>query len=195
MRTIYRLIFICLQIFGIAMVSWTISLVVASTFMISVPGPLEYSGFGTFSTVQLFSFVYISYKYYKIRRIVVQHYNHMRQIMEMGDSNQQISEADREKRHNRTLLMILCVFVAVWFPFMIILISGTAYQARGQRPGSWLQYGFIWTAILTYVNGAINPFIYAIRYKEIGDEMKQQFRKIISCYARSSSTVQDVGSS
>ena len=159
--------------------------------MLSGPGPLEYFGFATFSSVQLFSFLYISRKYFKIRRLVMEHYQHMREVMAAGNSNQTESETERERSHNLTLLMILAVFVIVWFPFMIILITGTMYQANGTRPGTWLQNGFVWTAILTYVNGAVNPFIYAIRYKEIGGEMKKQVRRIMGCIARSTVNVED----
>lgn len=66
---------------------------------------------------------------------------------------------------------------------MTVLIIGTVYQAAGKRPGSWLQKGFVWTAILTYVNGAVNPFIYTIRYKEIREEMGREVRRL-STYLR-----------
>ena len=158
---------------------WTIGLIVASTFMLTGE-ILEYLGFATFSSVQLFSFAYILITYLKIQRIVSKHYKRVRviSVADNQSSAQTVSELRRERSHNMTLLMLLLLFVVVWFPFMIILIIGTSYQARRQRPGPWLQTGFVWTAILTYVNGAINPMIYAVRYKEIGSEMKNQVRKM-----------------
>ena len=144
---------------------------------------LEYIGFSTFSSVQLFSFTYIVIVYVKIQRIVASHYKRLRGTLGEEDhpSAPKASELRRERSHNRTLLMLLFLFIVVWFPFMIILIIGTVYQARRVRPGSWLQTGFVWTAILTYVNGAINPLIYSVRYKEIGSEMKKQVRKMVCC--------------
>ena len=159
--------------------------------MISVQGPLQYLGFATFSSVQIFAFVYISTKYLKIRGIIAEHYKHMRQVTETGDTRRAANDINTERSHNLTLLMIISVFVIVWFPFMIILIIGTVYQAKGERPGKWLQNGFVWTAILTYVNGAVNPFIYSIRYKDIGDEMKRYFRKMRASLGFTTATVTD----
>lgn len=158
---------------------WTIGLAVASTFMLT-GDVLEYLGFATFSSVQLFSFTYIVVMYAKIQRIVAKHYKRVRVLSSADDmpSSQTARDLSREKSHNRTLLMLLALFIIVWFPFMIILIIGTVYQARRELPGAWLRTGFVWTAILTYVNGAINPLIYAVRYKEIGSEMKKQIRRM-----------------
>ena len=78
-----------------------------------------------------------------------------------------------EKSYNKTMLIIISLFVIVWFPFMIILIIGTAYQIKKDIPGIWLQKAFMWTSIITYINGAISPFIYAIGYKETGKEMRK----------------------
>lgn len=171
---------------------WIVSLVVAGTFMISVPGPLQYLGFATFSAVQVLSFLFISNKYFKIQRIISTHYKRLRKTMGQDFFNQSVGDLDKEKSHNLTLMMLLSVFVIVWFPFMTILIIGTVYQAKGERTaGTWLQNGFVWTAILTYVNGAVNPFIYTIRYKEIGDEIRRQCRKIFNCSVGSSAAVRD----
>lgn len=141
---------------------------------------LEYIGFATFSSVQLFSFTYIFIMYLKIQRIVAKHFKRLRDTLtdDEQSSTQTASDLRRERSHNRTLLILLFLFVVVWFPFMTILIIGTVYQASQVRPGQWLQIGFVWTAILTYVNGAINPLIYSVRYKEIGSEMKKQVRKM-----------------
>lgn len=141
-------------------------------------------GFATFSLVQLSTFVYITMTYIKIKRIVSNHYKSMRQVIDIPKGGEEASnKLYTEKSHNRTLLIILSVFVIVWFPFMTVLIIGTVYQAAGKRPGSWLQKGFVWTAILTYVNGAVNPFIYTIRYKEIREEMGREVRRL-STYLR-----------
>lgn len=142
---------------------------------------LEYLGFSTFSAVQLFSFLYIVVIYGRIQRKVSNHYKRVR-MMTAADSmpaTQTASDLRRESSHNKTLLMLILLFVVVWFPFMIILIIGTVYQARRERPGPWLQTGFVWTAILTYVNGAINPLIYAVRYRDIGFEMRKLVRKML----------------
>ena len=61
---------------------------------------------------------------------------------------------------------------------MVILITGTTYQIKKEIPGVWLQHGFMCSSGLTFVNGAVNPFIYGIRYKEIGQEMKKLMKKI-----------------
>ena len=61
---------------------------------------------------------------------------------------------------------------------MAFLIIGISYRIKREIPGIWLQKGFELTVSLTYVNCAINPFIYAIRYKNVGLQMKNLIQKI-----------------
>ena len=182
------------QVLFLVVGCWTIGFMVASTFILS-GDMLEYLGFATFSGVQLFSFAYILTMYLRIQRIVARHFKRSRAASTEDDqsSAQTASELRRERVHNMTLLILLLLFIIVWFPFMIILIIGTVYQTRRLRPESWLQTGFVWTAILTYVNGAINPLIYSIRYKEIGSEMKNQARKLLRCSTTNNAVVDCTG--
>ena len=173
-----------LQIVG----SWTLGVATGGTFMLNGSGFEQYIGFAVFLALQIISFVYISVIYLKIKKFLKRHFREMHDILETSDrcdvtkiSAAKISKEklrlSAEKRYNNIMLMIISLFVVVWFPFMIILITGTAYQIMRDIPGIWLPNAFMWTASLTYVNGAINPFIYAIGYKKTGSEIRKIFRK------------------
>ena len=180
---------ISFHIFG----SWIIGLVTAGTYMLNGPGYEQYLGFAVSAALISFSFIYISVTYFRIKKILQIHFQgtcdrqddpiNGRQVTSktsMVSQRSKITAARlaREKSYNTTMLLIMSLFVIVWFPFMVILTIGTAYQIKGKTPGIWLPKGFMWAGCLTYVNGAINPFIYGIRYKEVGREMKNVMSKI-----------------
>ena len=180
-----------LQVFG----SWIIGLATGGTFMLNGSGFEQYIGFAVFLALQVISFLYISVMYLKIKKFLKRHFEQMRDILDTYNGfdvtatsavklAKEKSRLHAEKSCNKTLMMIISLFVTVWFPFMIILIIGTAYQIMKDKPGAWHQYAFMWTASLTYVNGAINPFIYAIRNEKTGGEIRKmvrrRFRKVAS---------------
>ena len=171
--------------------SWVFSLTMASAFMISLSDSLDV-GFIVFPFVQTATFTYMVIKYAHIRKIIAAHRERMREMISAQDQPARglAMNIQVQRSKNSTFLMILSLFIAVWFPFTTILIMRTIFNAFGKTPGSWLPYGFVWSGILTFVNGAINPLIYAIRYKEIGTEMKIQARKML-CKVHFSSRVGD----
>ncbi len=170
-----------LKVFCLVVGCWITGLTIASTFMLESPAWTQFLGFATFSATQFFSFVYIVIAYIRIQRTIAAHFKNQREINDEATEQQVKARLAQERSHNLTLLMIVFLFVIVWFPFMVVLIIGTVYQASNKRPGSWMQDGFVWTAILTYVNGAINPFIYAVRYRELGLEIRRRNRKLFFC--------------
>ena len=165
---------------------WLIGLITGGTFMVDGSGFQKYLGFATFSSVQIFSFIYISVMYFLIKRFLQNHFKRIRDEKDTQRGSPTLgAKIATERSYNTTMIMIVLLFVIVWFPFMVILIIGTAHQIKKEIPGTWLQNGFMWTAILTYVNGAINPFIYGIRYVEVGREMKKKIRRIFCLKGKS----------
>eukprot|EP00794_Sanderia_malayensis_P003486 gene3486-3984_t len=188
------------QVFGLVVGCWMAGLIIASTFMLSSPAWTQFLGFATFSSVQFFSFIYIAITYFRIKHIISAHFKNQRSLNnevaggantqhETTSTGQSRARIAQERSHNLTLLMLLILFVIVWFPFMVVLIVGTVYQAAKKKPGPWLQDGFVWTAILTYVNGAINPLIYAIRYRELGLVIRRYCRKLFFCCCRDNAII------
>ena len=158
--------------------------------IVTGPGWTQFLGFITFAIWQTIATIYISVMYFMIHRIIASHYQDQRRLIaaqEHSEAKRLEASISEEKSLNITLIMILLIFVIVWTPFAVILGLSTAYQVSNLRPGPWIQDGFMWTGILTYYNGAINPFIYATRYRELGFHIKKQARKIICCLRWSAS--------
>ena len=172
-----------LRILWQVIISWFISLIVAGTFLLSGSGYKQYLGFACFFSIPIFSFIYISVTYLRIKRILQIHFEQMRSESytqdECSDAPPLSARLLKHKAYNTTVLMIISLFAIVWLPFMAIMISGTVYHFKKEIPGTWLQNGFVWTAILTYINGAVNPFIYGVRYKELGQEIKMTLFKVL----------------
>ena len=164
---------ISFQIFG----SWVIGLITAGTFMLKGLALRWYLGFTVWSVLISSSFIYASVMYFRIQKILQTHFKRMRE----GSSHLSSMSAARlakQKSYNTTMLIILSLFFIAFFPFMVSAIITVIYRIKGEIP-IWLRQGFEWTTSLMYTNGAINPFIYAIRYRDVGREMKNLIRKIV----------------
>ena len=171
---------ISFQIFG----SWVIGLITAGTFMLKGSALRWYLGFTVWSVLISSSFIYASVMYFRIQKIVQTHFKRMRDKddthMHEASSHMSSMSAARlakQKSYNTTMLIVLSLFFIAFFPFMVSVIITVPYRIKGEIP-IWLRQGLEWTTSLMYANGAINPFIYAIRYRDVGREMKNLIRKI-----------------
>ena len=144
-----------------------------------------------FASVWFASFVYIAVTYRRLHRTVRYHFRDFDKYNDkFKNANSQgaafeITEAEvhgtkyckrkilSEQKANKSILIIISLFVLVWFPFLVVLVVCFVYIASGTVMPSELTTSFVWTSIMSFANGAANPFIYAIRYKELGSEMKR----------------------
>ena len=95
----------------------------------------------------------------------------------------------KERSYVKSMLIILLLYVIVWLPFFIVMITGLIWRVvfhSHQFVADW----FIWSAVLTFLNGATNPFIYAFRYEKLGKEMKKRIRKTIPSFFNSKQDIQ-----
>ena len=175
---------ISFQILG----SWVMGLITSGAHLLLLKGSglKQHQGSIVSSALILFmilsSFIYTSVMYFRIKKILQVHFKRMRDKQDTHDGCQLSSisatRLDAQRSYNTTMLMILSLFVIAFLPFMIIFTIRVSCQIKKETPGIWLQKGFKWTRSLIYFNGAINPFIYAIRYKDVGREMKNLIQKM-----------------
>ena len=175
---------ISFQILG----SWVMGLITAGAHLLLLKGSelKQHQGSIVSSALILFmilsSFIYTSVTYFRIKKILQVHSKRMRDKQDTHDGCQVSSipatRLDAQRSYNTTMLMILSLFAIAFLPFMIIFAIRVSCQIKKETPGIWLQKGFRWTRSLIYFNGAINPFIYAIRYKDVGREMKNLIQKM-----------------
>jgi len=73
----------------------------------------------------------------------------------------------------KTLVIILIVFFVCWFPFFLTYIL--SFVGKLSFPDGWTSFVF-W---LGYTNSSINPFIYAVKFKEFRPAFKDTLRCIL----------------
>jgi len=73
----------------------------------------------------------------------------------------------------KTLVIILIVFFICWFPFFLTYVL--AFVGKVKFPESWTSFVF-W---LGYTNSCINPFIYAVKFKEFRPAFRESLRWIL----------------
>ena len=92
----------------------------------------------------------------------------------------------KEESHVKTMLIVLLLYTTGWLPFLIVMITGLIFRTVTDEHHSVADY-FVWSAVLTFFNGAVNPFVYAFRYEKLGKEMKKAFKKVLPKFFRTRS--------
>lgn len=79
----------------------------------------------------------------------------------------------------KTLIIIIVVFFACWFPFFFTYTLGTILSVFKiwDFPEHWIKFVF-W---LGYCNSSINPFIYAVKFKEFQKPLKDTLICMTTC--------------
>ena len=184
------------QILFLVLLSWLIGSTVAVTFALSGQWQ-QILGNICFSSLGFSCFLYIVITYRRLRQMLRNHFststanastddpsssNHAGRGLRRKPSEREMKKRDTESRRkqlsaekssNRSVLMIVSLFAAVWFPFLAVMLICFVFIMFGLVIPVSLRVAFVWSSILSYVNGAINPMIYATRYKELGREMKR----------------------
>ena len=186
------------QIFFLVLISWLVGSIVAMTFVLSGHWQ-QILGNICFACLGFSCFLYIIITYRRLRRILKNHFNSSingwignpprnskgqtcrglkrnpseREAVQQCDPESQLKQISAEKSANRTVFMIIGLFAVVWFPFLVVMLICFVYIILGLVIPWGLKTAFVWSSILSFFNGAINPVIYATRYKELGREMKR----------------------
>ena len=183
------------QVFIFILASLVIGSIVAVTFALSGQWQ-RILGCIFFASLGFTCFLYIVVTYRRLRRILRNHFNNTGNEASSVESTENPSSRNEigrglrrnpsereikrrqkqfsaEKSSNKSVLMILALFAAVWFPFLVVMLICFAFIIFGLAIPWGLKIAFVWSSILSYVNGAINPVIHAIRYQDLGREMKR----------------------
>ncbi len=77
-----------------------------------------------------------------------------------------------ERSVNRSIIAVIMVYSIAWFPMIILLVTVTIHNLYDKDIASQLHIAFSWTAIMSYCNGGINPFIYAYICDNTGRDIR-----------------------
>eukprot|EP00794_Sanderia_malayensis_P016235 gene16237-17873_t len=137
------------------------------------------------------------------RKVVQRHFDSMEQSMHSNNPggahdtddiqnirNRKKQEQKRmkcEKSVNRSILAIIIIYSIAWFPVIIMMLIFTALNFMGKDINPRMRIGFLWASLMSYFNGAINPFIYAYRSDEIGKDIRSFLANVKSKMMGSSS--------
>ena len=184
---------VCVLIF----ISWLAGNAVAVTFTLDGRWQ-QILGCICFAVLGFGSFLYIAIMYRRLNQAVQSHFNAHKiqpQKLEINTLDRKAKEVydtercqrgkEREQSANKSILMIVGLFAAVWFPFLVVMVTCFVYTISGLGIPPRLRTSFVWTSILSFVNGAINPMIYARRYHDLGGEMK----RILFCNIKSNTCI------
>ena len=121
-----------------------------------------------------FSFTFICLKSKKIVRIVQ---NHLKQ-MELNcrgvlDQAAYSRAKTLERSVNRSVFSIIIVFFAAWTSILIVLTIFAVHIFLNKPIEDDYRIATSWTAIPSYLNGALNSIIYSYRCDAIGREIRR----------------------
>ncbi len=64
------------------------------------------------------------------------------------------------------------VYSISWFPTIMIMATAVVERLQNKDINPRLTATLVWTTTMSYLNGAINPFIYAYRCDNIGRDIR-----------------------
>ncbi len=135
-------------------------------------------GIFVFTVTATTCFIAICIMNFKVHRLVKSHFDKMennRQDDGPGDgarSKQRQERAKVERSVNRSIIAVIMAYSLAWLPFLMLLVVSGVYNSQDRDRPSWFKTAFVWAVTTAYLNGAINPFIYAYRCDDIGRDIR-----------------------
>ncbi len=77
-----------------------------------------------------------------------------------------------ERSVNRSIIAVIMAYSLAWLPFLMLMVVSGVYNSQDRDRPPWFKTAFVWAVTMAYLNGAINPFIYAYRCDDIGRDIR-----------------------
>ena len=167
-------------------------MVVATLFMFD-DREIRISSTIVFAALGNSSFIYICFKSRQITRIVQDHNKQLEANNQNTSASEQIALtrcSKFEKAVNKSIFSVIILFFVSWTPVIILMIIFTVYNIRNEPIADEYRVAFGWASTVSYLNGALNPIIYAYRCDAIGREIRKIAAKIARKNSIAASTAQ-----
>ncbi len=86
-------------------------------------------------------------------------------------SEQRQERAKVERSVNQSFIAAIMAYSISWFPLLITMIAAVVYKSQNKDTPLSYKTAFVWAVTMAYLNGAINPFIYAYRCNNIASDI------------------------
>ncbi len=168
------------QVMKISVACWLIGLSVSLPYCFEVSCMQVVSMFG-FVLIAISCFIAICIITVKVLRLVKSHFDEIENNRQDDDSvnavhgtrlQQKKERAKVERSVNRSIIAVIVVYFVSWFPGIIIITIIAVQSLLNKDSILKLRTAFVWTVTMSYINGAINPFIYAYRCDSIGRDIR-----------------------
>ncbi len=138
-----------------------------------------------FAAVATLCFVYICVMSWKIVSVVKAHNNAIRKNWanntvsdeSVETSRQQQREEMRrmavERKVNTSIFAVIIIYTVSWVPLIVLILDITVRLIRTTQVPRAISEAMVWAALMSYVNGAVNPMIYGYRSDIIGREIRK----------------------
>ena len=134
-----------------------------------------------FAAIGTSSFVFICIKSRQITRIVKDHVKRMQANRQHASASEQIAlmrSCNIEKSANKSIFSVIILFFVSWTPVIILMIIFTVHNVLNEPIADGYRVAFGWASTFSYLNGALNPIIYAYRCDAIGREIRKKIAKV-----------------
>ncbi len=166
---------------GITM-SFFISMVIAGAFLIDMKYVKMLATLG-FSVFGVSCLGYICRRSKQIVSIVQAHQERIGRVQAEGNTAEENDRKQNDMKSimieqtvNRSLLAAIAFYCICWLPVTAIMGIYTTCIILDKEIPEMLTGALTWAALLSYANGAINPFLYAYRCDAVGKEIRSFFR-------------------
>ena len=146
---VYRVLFVTMEIYVLALEMYFVSLLLVCLLIISVA-------------------------YFKVFRIIRRH---QQQIQANGFSHSTGQPSIDFAKYKKSVLSILCVLVVFYIGYLPMFITLMVHVFSNRRPATIMQILSI-SIVLTFLSSSLNPLVYLWRMKDIRNEVMQLLKRL-----------------
>ena len=177
-----------------SIVCYLLGMTVATLFMFEDRN-IKISSTFAFAVISSSSFTFICLKSRQVTRIVKDHSKQMQincRSLSLLEKNTVARSSKFEKAVNKSIFSVIILFFLSWTPVIILMAIFTVHNISNEPIVDGYRVAFGWASTVSYLNGALNPVIYAYRCDAIGREIRKIMAKLVRRNAISPPSMQKI---